>query len=140
MTDKHVLEGKTITGVEWTKDKKAIRFLQKGGEPIRANTDADCCSNTWIDSVSLPALGFPAFVTAVKELDLDHKMKNDGETKYYGLKIETDHGELIIEYRNESNGYYGGSLSFVDEEHYSFYGGVYDQNVADDTVWEPAKE
>ena len=33
----------------------------------------------------------------------------------------------MIDYRNESNGYYGGNLCWDDE---SFYGGVYGQNVS----------
>lgn len=29
---------------------------------------------------------------------------------YYGLKITTEKGRAVIDYRNDSNGYYGGSL------------------------------
>ena len=41
------------------------------------------------------------------------------------MKITTDRGHIIVDYRNESNGYYGGSLSWPDDH---FYGGVYGQN------------
>lgn len=30
--------------------------------------------------------------------------------RYYGLKITTDKGRAVIDYRNDSNGYYGGNL------------------------------
>ena len=30
----------------------------------------------------------------------------------YGLKIQTNRGDLLIEYRNESNGYYYGEIQF----------------------------
>ena len=32
------------------------------------------------------------------------------EVEFYGLSIKTDKGEIVIDYRNSSNGYYGGSL------------------------------
>ena len=34
---------------------------------------------------------------------------------YYGLKITTDNGRAVIDYRNSSNGYYGGSLELAPE-------------------------
>jgi hypothetical protein len=46
---------------------------------------------------------------------------------FYGCKISTDGGEIVIDYRNDSNGYYGGSLSWPGEH---FYGGVHNQNVS----------
>ena len=46
---------------------------------------------------------------------------------YYGCKISTNRGEILIDYRNDSNGYYGGSLWWPGEGH---YGGVYWQNVS----------
>jgi hypothetical protein len=45
---------------------------------------------------------------------------------YYGLKVTTDKGEMVVDYRNDSNGYYGGSLTWPGQSH---YGGVYGQNV-----------
>lgn len=44
---------------------------------------------------------------------------------YYGCKITTGKGYALIDYRNSSNGYYGGSLSWPDDHH---YGGVSGQN------------
>lgn len=35
---------------------------------------------------------------------------------------------MVIDYRNESNGYYSGNLSWGDGDY--FYGGVYGQNVS----------
>jgi hypothetical protein len=34
---------------------------------------------------------------------------------YYGLKITTETGIAVLDYRNDSNGYYGGSLEVVEE-------------------------
>ncbi len=118
-----VLINKTITAIELASDKKAIRF-HLGEETIVAKTDGDCCSETWIEHVEMPAGGLPATVSAIDELDMPG---GTNELALYGLKITTDKGEIILDYRNESNGYYGGNLSWPDE---SFYGGVFGQNVS----------
>lgn len=116
--------GAVIQVVQIATDKKALRFVTDRGEVV-ARTDGDCCSNSWVEHVSLPALGFPARVLAVTEIDLPGS-SDDGELKVYGCKITTDHGDLVIDYRNSSNGYYGGDLVWGDD----FYGGVYGQNAS----------
>lgn len=39
----------------------------------------------------------------------DDEYEND-YLQYYGVQINTDKGAFTLEYRNSSNGYYGGSL------------------------------
>ena len=129
------LIGKTLTGIKIAKDRVALLFQTTDGD-VLVLVDADCCSYTWVESVELPALGFPALVTAVEELDLpepsapkESAFHKDPEVlAYYGCKIGTDKGDIVIDYRNDSNGYYGGSLSWPGEY---FYGGVHGQNVSD---------
>lgn len=118
------LIGKTITKVELAADKLAIRFTADGEEVV-AKCDADCCSFTWIESVEMPAGGLPAKVLEAADLDLPSQDKDGNLLKFYGLKLTTDKGDLVLDYRNESNGYYGGSLSWPGEYH---YGGVYGQD------------
>lgn len=131
-----ILVGKTLTGLMLAKDKKALLFQTTGGD-ILVRVDADCCSYTWVEHIELPALGFPAEVVSVENLDLPQDTKPEDADKecvaYYGCKITTSRGEIVIDYRNDSNGYYGGGLSWPvakkgDYEH--FYGGVYGQNVS----------
>ena len=128
-SDSNPLVGKTITKVTLSSDKMAIRFTLKNKKRIIARSDAECCSHSWIESVEAPALGFPAKVLSVEDLDLPEKQTDseDGIIAYYGLKIVTDKGDIVIDYRNESNGYYGGELVWPGEY---FYGGVYGQNVS----------
>lgn len=116
-----VLVGKTLTKVELASDKLAIRFTVEGQEPIVAKCDADCCSSTWIEAVDMPAGGLPAKIIAADDLDMPG---STNELARYGLKLTTDKGDLVLDYRNESNGYYGGNLSWPGEYH---YGGVYGQ-------------
>jgi len=121
--------GKTITKVELTSCDHGIRLHFSDGTVAAGKTDGDCCSYTWIEHVSLPAMGFPATITDWRDLDLDRAdQDDDGDViAFYGLEIVTDRGSLVIDYRNSSNGYYGGSLEWGDDGHY--YGGVHDQNI-----------
>lgn len=124
----HQLEGRVITGVKIADDRKAILFQTADGDVI-ARADGDCCSDTWIEHVELPALGFPAIVSQVRDLDMPSS--GSDELALYGCGITTDRGEITIDFRNESNGYYGGSLRWPGDHH---CGGVYGQNNSTE-VW-----
>lgn len=134
MEKENILVGKTISAVKIAEDKKAILFETEEG-PVVARADGDCCSSTWIEHVELPALGFPVVVLAVEDIDLplptlteeQTAEKESGELKFYGCKISTARGDIVIDYRNSSNGYYGGSLEWPGGY---FNGGVYGQNVS----------
>jgi hypothetical protein len=129
-----IMVGKTINAIKLADDKEAILFVTDAGEII-ARCDADCCSSTWVEHIELPAKGFPAMVLAVDDLDLPGSDNSHPEfdcLQVYGCKITTDKGEIVIDYRNSSNGYYGGNLSWPDDKY--FYGGVYGQNVSK-MVW-----
>jgi len=119
-----VMIGKTLTAVYLASDRRAIKFDTDLGEVI-AKCDGDCCSSTWIESLMLPAGGLPALVTDTRDLRLGSHTKDYDLTQFYGLRLVTDKGDLELDYRNESNGYYGGNLSWPGEY---FYGGVFGQN------------
>jgi hypothetical protein len=124
------LVGKTIVKIMIADDKEALLFMCVDGDHI-VKVDADCCSHTWIEHVELPALGFPALVLGVADLELSGSDDNHPEydcLQVYGCCITTTKGEIVIDYRNSSNGYYGGNLSWPDDSY--FYGGVYGQNVS----------
>jgi hypothetical protein len=130
MSEKHVLIGKTITDLLIADDQGALLFKTPEGD-IVARCDGDCCSHTWVEDVELPALGFPAVVLSVENLDMPTGAPTktehfEEEMQYYGCKIVTDRGDIVIAYRNSSNGYYGGSLSWPDDGYH--YGGVFGQN------------
>lgn len=133
------LIGKTIKSMKIATDKMAVLFELEDGELI-AKTDADCCSSTWIEHVTLPS--FPAVVLGVEKIDTNEwgshtgDPSEEGVIKDYAIKVATSTGEVLIEYRNESNGYYGGSMSFGDEHH---YGGVSGNNVSN-LDWKELKE
>ncbi len=125
---KNILVRKTITGLKLAKDKTALLFNTNEGD-VKVLCDAGCCSLTWIEHINMPSLGLPAKVLSVEDLDMPDlgDMPGRDVVTYYGLEITTDKGQITIDYRNDSNGYYGGDLSWPNE---SFYGGVHSQNVS----------
>lgn len=132
------LIGKTIVEMKIADDNQALLFVTSEGENLVARVDAECCSQTWIESVELPALGLPFTISEVDSLELNSDMDTrDGELQFYGAKIVTDKGDMVIDYRNESNGYYGGSINWPGDRY--FYGGVYEQNVSKE-VWVELKD
>lgn len=126
---KNLLIGKTIVSMKIAADKEAILFVTDAGDDLIVKVDADCCSHTWVEAIELPALGFPFVIGSVEDLELNADLDTQGgELQFYGAKIVTDKGDMIIDYRNESNGYYGGSICWPGDGY--FYGGVYSQNVS----------
>ena len=125
----NVLVGKTLTGIKVADDKEAIMFQTTDGD-IVARCDGDCCSHTWIESIENTVREFPALVTAAHEIEdgLPEAVSDHPEHNYlqfYGFRVTTDKGVIVLDYRNESNGYYGGSLKWPGAH---YYGGVYGQN------------
>ena len=115
-----ILIGNTVTGIQLTEEKDSIRFLTEEGTDISADVLGDCCSTSWIEAIESPAKGFPAKVLSVENLFYEDQTE-DAEIKNYGLHIKTTSGDMLIEYRNESNGYYGGSLDFYEGAYYKDY-------------------
>lgn len=107
------LIGRVINAVYVAVDGSAIRFDMLDGEPIVANAYGDCCSHTWIENVETPE-NLLGTVSEVEDLDL-HKADKEEDynlIQFYGCKISTEKGSSTLDYRNESNGYYGGTLSW----------------------------
>lgn len=128
----NLLIGKKIVDVKIATDKQALLFLSDNGDELIARTDGDCCSYSWIETVEMPALGIPFKVIGIEDLDLPGSDGNHHDydcLSVYGAKITTDKGEMVIDYRNSSNGYYGGNIVWPNDDEYSyFYGGVHGQN------------
>lgn len=131
--DTNPLIGKTIESVWLAEDGKAIRFNLKGGEEIIARTEGDCCSSTWIESIEMPE-NMIGTVREADDIDMNRASeKADYEIiQFYGFRIVTEKGIATLDYRNESNGYYGGSLDWprTDGKESYFYGGVFGQNIS----------
>lgn len=124
------LVGKKVVAVHLASDGGAIKFDVEGHEPIIAHADGDCCSHSWIEYVETPE-NLLGTVTAVEDVDLGKPDESNEEhecLRFYGCKIHTERGSSLLDYRNSSNGYYGGSLEWPGKA--CFYGGVFGQNVS----------
>lgn len=138
----NLLIGKVINDMRIASDQQAILFVCNNGEQLVARVDGDCCSYSWIENIEMPALGFPFTILSIDDLDLPGSDDNHPEhdcLQVYGAKIITDKGEMIIDYRNAPNGYYGGNMVWPDDEDSYFYGGVHGQNVSNED-WQPITE
>lgn len=130
--------GKKVNSILIADDKKAIKLNCDDGEYV-VRVDGDCCSQSWIEHVELPALGLPFTITSIEGLDMGKDPIENDEFEYlqfYGCKVSTDKGDMVIDYRNESNGYYGGDIIWPDDY---FCNGVYGQNVSSEN-WIELKE
>lgn len=116
MSDYNKLIGATITTHHLDPRGAYLQLALLDARPIRLRTEGDCCSTTWIESIDLPSV-LHGRILAVEDIPMPDR-GNVGTQKhpsvecvaYYGLKITTEHGVAVIDYRNDSNGYYGGSL------------------------------
>lgn len=126
----HILVGKVITGIKIAKDKQVLLFVTTDGN-IKALCYGDCCSETWIEHIEMPALCLPAKILGVRDLEMPDLGNMPGRNfiSYYGLKISTDKGDIVIDYRNDSNGYYCGNLLWPDSN------GLYCGYINKDSDW-----
>lgn len=108
------LVGMRLMGVKVDDDKESISLLFPEGT-LRMYASGDCCSQSWIEYVETPALGWDGVIADVSGQD-EYRIEQDDPThdclRFYQQTIRTTKGDVVIEYRNSSNGYYGGSLNF----------------------------
>jgi hypothetical protein len=109
--------GKRIASVALTSNKEKIVFAFQDGTTQAFVTEGDCCSRSWIEHLEMPNDLAGATLLAVDDsagVDVtEDKEKNaDGHEclQVYGTTFRTDRGDIVLEYRNSSNGYYGGWL------------------------------
>jgi hypothetical protein len=115
------LIGKTIVTVGVDDARELLTFGLQGGEVVQFRTYGDCCSHTWIEHLEVPAGAVPgSTILGVENVGMGSKEVLDSEgyadsfLQFYETRFKTIHGDIVVEYRNSSNGYYGGSLDLVE--------------------------
>ena len=116
------LVGKEIESVEMDICGRTVCFHLKDAPSVVLEARGDCCSESWIESIDAP-LALVGKVLSVEEIPMPFlgnvmtdkhspvdPRQGQGCISYYGLKITTVAGTSVIDYRNDSNGYYGGEL------------------------------
>lgn len=115
------LIGKTLAGASHTAIGVTLTF--RDGTVAEFETSAGCCSRSWIESFECPDDVNGSVLTGVDEDDgpirsfdleqTDDEYDGNSHVQVYQTIFRTDRGRIYVEYRNASNGYYGGSLDRV---------------------------
>lgn len=102
--------GKTIASFQWNKEQLQFEFTD--GSRLIGTAWGDCCSITWIESIDLPQVieGVLVNIEDIKMPSQDYDHEKYECLQFYGLRIITSKGIAVVDYRNSSNGYYGGDI------------------------------
>jgi len=120
------LEGRELLSVDVSNDKTLLTIHFKEGKPARFQAVGDCCSFSWIEHLEAPEDLAGRTLVGVDDARIEQGYdQEDDEDGYnsgdyiqvYNTRFYLDNGETItIEYRNSSNGYYGGELERVNDD------------------------
>lgn len=119
----------TLKSVELSENNETITFTFENGTEATFGVEGDCCSSSWIEHLDVPPYVLGEKLISVEDGDAvpwdGHKCepcKADEDGYAYGNECGHDHlqvyntrfvtakGAIVLEYRNDSNGYYGGYL------------------------------
>lgn len=105
------LIGRKLVSVEVSDDKEVVTFRFTDGFVSYA-AEGHCCSQSWIEHITVPPDIAGAEITHWAENEMGEvDNADDWETiRVYQQSFRTDKGDIVLEYRNSSNGYYGGYL------------------------------
>ncbi len=107
-SDLDTLTGKSILAIYH--DDYRIVFRYGINDYLEMHAYGDCCSKSWIESVDIIPGALGATITSIFDDKISEQDRVDEVVQFYKTIIRTTHGDIIIDYRNSSNGYYGGSL------------------------------
>lgn len=118
MEEPEELIGKKIECV--MRNGEDIAFVFSNGQSLWAVPEGDCCSHTWIEHVSGINDIKGRTITETREYEEgthlgetdDDVVEQDCLALYGMCFIRDDLQRVDIDYRNESNGYYGGWLNW----------------------------
>jgi hypothetical protein len=109
--------GRKLLSVAITDDGEVVTFEFQDGFSRSFAVGGDCCSCSWIEHLEMPNDVAGATLLSVQEsapITQDHdahdEENGDDCIQVYNTSFRTDRGEIILEFRNSSNGYYGGYL------------------------------
>ena len=111
------IAGHTITKVEISQSKEYLR-ITTDRRTFVFEAKGDCCSHSWFEAIDDPQ-AMLGKVVEVEEIDIPFSKTRPEQVdyeyiQYYGVRFTTAAGRATVEYRNSSNGYYGGSLGAVE--------------------------
>ena len=99
------LLNRPLAGIEITRDKLNVDFRFIDGSVV------NYCSTSLIERVDYPVNGLVGLV--ISDFVTDSEDRQDPARKVYVTRLITAKGEIVLEYRNNANGYYDGWLERV---------------------------
>ncbi len=106
------LVGQIVSELWLAPNKQYIQLQLQGHRVVAFYTEAECCSHSWIEHISGVAALIGQPIIAAGQLDLPTP-DQDPEVDFiqaYSSTLVTAHGLFELEFRNSSNGNYGGRL------------------------------
>ena len=111
------LAGRRIAEVLTDAAHDTLQFVFDDGALLTMSAEGDCCSKSWFHHVEGVDALRAGKIAAVEQANGSPRAgEEDGieqeSVETYFLRITTDRGRATVELRNESNGYYGGSIDW----------------------------
>jgi hypothetical protein len=115
--DIEAMIGATPIAMSVNEDRTRITIEMADGTAYHLDAEGDCCSNSWFENISGEHEFIGTVIVRIENVKASMPAtvveQDDKYIKFYGVKLHTTGGFLFIEYRNSSNGSYGGSLSVM---------------------------
>lgn len=112
------MANKPLDSITLSEDKETITFTFEDGTKVYWGVEGDCCSRSWIEHLTVPDDIKGQILDTVEDYRMSRDDDEDGYTtlQVYQTKLITNKGNaIVLEYRNESNGYYGGYVVRLSE-------------------------
>lgn len=105
------IKGKTLAAVELNAARDKLTLRLADGTLRTYRVEGDCCSRSWIEHLETPGDIVGAVLLDVVDSGGITVPSGDYEClRVYNTTFRTNRGDVVLEYRNSSNGYYGGYL------------------------------
>lgn len=106
----------TESNEDWYKaDEEQLTLIAESGDRVVLALTGDCCSGSYFEAQSVKDVQGLVGQTivgieAVKSAQ-PNKETDDGLTQYHAIKITTNQETVVVDWRNESNGFYDGECT-----------------------------
>lgn len=110
--------GKKIVSASLNVDNDELCLVDDKGQHHWLSAVGDCCSKSWFEHITFPTFPFVVKEAICVKWDFEPRREevDDDEgrddLKIYALKFKTSKGHIDLELRNQSNGFYGGSIAY----------------------------
>jgi hypothetical protein len=114
------ITGKVLSSIELSRERDEFVMKFRDGTEAKFGVKGECCSRSWIEHLEAPndvdgaLLLFSQESAPITQDHAAHDEENGGkEIQVYNSRFITDRGDIVLEFRNSSNGYYGGNLTVI---------------------------